>query len=82
MLEGGLKVNGHVSLTLNRNWQFCGFKEKGSESRCLDVASKRVRQVMMRLSGGTAPLRIESRRWQGLPRERYMFVSSSMWYTM
>ena len=33
---------------------------KGSESWCLDVASKRVRRVMMRLKGGTAPLRIES----------------------
>ena len=44
-------------------------KEKGSESLCLDLASKRVRRVMMRLRGGTVPLRIESGRWQGLPRE-------------
>ena len=44
-------------------------KEKLSESQCLDVASKRVRRVMMRLRGGTASLRIESGQWQGLPRE-------------
>ena len=44
-------------------------KEKGSESRCLDMASKRVRRVMMRLRGGTAPLRIESGRWQRSPME-------------
>ena len=44
-------------------------KEKGSESRCMDVASKRIRRVMMRLRDWTAPLRIESGWWQGLPRE-------------
>ena len=47
-------------------------KEKGSESRCLDVASKSQRRVMMMLRGGTAPLMIESGRWQGLPREERM----------
>ena len=44
-------------------------KEKGSESRCLDVASKTQRRRMMMLRGGTAPLMIESGRWRGLPRE-------------
>ena len=47
-------------------------KEKGSESRCLDVASKSQRRVMMMLRGGTAPLMIESGRWRGLPREERM----------
>ena len=44
-------------------------KEKGSESRCLEVASKSLRRMMMMLRGGTAPLMIESGRWRGLPRE-------------
>ena len=44
-------------------------KEKGSESRCWDVASKTLRWRMMMLRGGTAPLMIESGRWRGLPRE-------------
>ena len=44
-------------------------KEKGSESRCLEVASKSLRRIMMMLRGGTAPLMIESGRWRGLPRE-------------
>ena len=44
-------------------------KEKGSESRYLDVASKTQRRRMMMLRGGTAPLMIESGRWRGLPRE-------------
>ena len=36
---------------------------------CLEVASKSLRQMMMMLRGGTAPLMIESGRWRGLPRE-------------
>ena len=46
-------------------------KEKGSESQCLDVASKSQGQVMM-FRGGTAPLMIESGQWRGLPREERM----------
>ena len=45
-------------------------KEKGSESRCLEVASKSLRRMMMMLRGGTAPLMIESGRWRGMPREK------------
>ena len=38
-------------------------KEKGTESRCLDVASKTLRWMMiMMLRGGTDPLMIESER--------------------
>ena len=44
-------------------------KEKGSESRCLEVASKSLRRRMMMLRGGTAPLIIESGQRRGLPRE-------------
>ena len=47
-------------------------KEKGGESRCLDVASKSYRRVMMMLRGGTAPLMIETGRWRGLQREERM----------
>ena len=34
-------------------------KEKGGESRCLDVADKGKRRMMMMIRGGTAPLRVE-----------------------
>ena len=44
-------------------------KEKGGESRCLDVAGKGKRRLMMMIRGGTAPLRIECGRWRGLGRE-------------
>ena len=43
-------------------------KEKGGESRCLDVADKDRRRMMMMIRGGTAPLRIEWGRWRGLKR--------------
>lgn len=43
--------------------------ERGVESRCLYVANKGFRRVMMMLRGGTAPLMIESGRWRGLRRE-------------
>ena len=46
-------------------------KEKGArgESRCLDVADKGKRRLKMMIRGGTAPFRIECRRWRGLERE-------------
>ena len=44
-------------------------KEKGIELRCLDVASKTLRWMMMMLRGGTAPLSTENGQWSGLPRE-------------
>ena len=45
-------------------------KRKGtSESQCLDVASKILRQMMMMLRGGTAPFMIECGPWRGMPRE-------------
>ena len=37
--------------------------ETGNKSRCLDVASKTLRQMMIALRGGTAPLMIESGQW-------------------
>ena len=43
-------------------------KEKRGESRCLDVADKDKRRMMMMIRGGTAPLRIECGRWKGLER--------------
>ena len=45
------------------------FKEKGGESRCLDVADKCKRRVMMLIRGGTALFRIGCRRWRGLERD-------------
>ena len=47
-------------------------KEKGSESRCLDVASKNQGQMMMMMRGRTVPLMIESGQWRGLLREEKM----------
>ena len=44
-------------------------KERGGESRCLDVGDKGKRRLMMMIRGGTAPLRIECGRWRGLGRE-------------
>ena len=48
-------------------------KEKGGESRRLDVADKGKRQMMMMIMGGTAPLKNECRRWRGLEREERTF---------
>ena len=44
-------------------------KERGGESRCLDVADMGKRRLMMMIRGETAPLRIECERWRGLERE-------------
>ena len=37
--------------------------------RCADVKSKRFRRISMKLRGGTAELRMEIDRWNGLERE-------------
>ena len=60
-------MNGHVELSTKPKLATLRLlKEKGGESRCLEVASKSVRQMMMMLRGGAAPLMIESGRWRGL----------------
>ena len=41
----------------------------GSKDRCLDVKCTRLRRMLGRLRGGTAALRIETGRWNGLKRE-------------
>ena len=41
----------------------------GSKGRCMDVKCKRLRRMLAMLRGGTAALRIETRRWNGLKRE-------------
>ena len=41
----------------------------GSMDRCMDVKCKRLRRMLAMLGGGTAALRIETGRWNGLKRE-------------
>ena len=42
---------------------------RGSEDRCMDVKCKRLRRMLAMLRGGSAALRIETGRWNGLKRE-------------
>ena len=42
----------------------------GIESNCAAVRSKRVRRMLVKLRGGTAPFQIEMGRWQGVERKR------------
>ena len=43
--------------------------ESGCSARCVQVARKELRQIMAKLRGGTAELRVETGRWIGLKRE-------------
>ena len=42
---------------------------QGSKDRCMDVKCKRLRRMVAMLGGGTAALRLETGRWNGLKRE-------------
>ena len=46
-----------------------GLLVHGSGDRCMDVKCKRLRRMLAMLGGGTAGLRIETGRWNGLKRE-------------
>ena len=54
-------------------------KEKGGESRCLDVADKGKRRMMMMIRGGTAPLIGLNVEGGGVSRERREHVGSVIW---
>ncbi len=41
----------------------------GSKDRCMDVKCKRLRRMLAMIRGGSAALRIETGRWNGLKRE-------------
>ena len=41
----------------------------GNKDRCMDVRCKRLRKILPMLRGGTAALRIETGRWNGVKRE-------------
>ena len=40
--------------------------------RCVEVACKRQRRMLVKLRGGTAELRIETGRWSGLSRDEHI----------
>ncbi len=40
-----------------------------SKDRCMDVKCKRLRRMLAMLRGGTAALKIETGKWNGLKRE-------------
>ena len=46
-----------------------GLLECGCQSRCVDVGSKRIQRMLAKLRGGTAELRVETGRWNGLKKE-------------
>ena len=41
----------------------------GSKNRCIDVKCKGLRRMLAMLRGGTAALRVETGRWNGLKKE-------------
>ena len=55
-----------------------GLLECGCQSRCVDVGSKRIRRMLAKLRGGTAELRVETGRWNGLKREERICKQCTM----
>ena len=55
-----------------------GLLECGCQSRCVDVGSKRIRRMLAKLRGGTAELRVETGRWNGLKKEERICKQCTM----
>ena len=55
-----------------------GLLECGCQSRLVDVGSKRIRRMLAKLRGGTAELRVETGRWNGLKKEERICKQCTM----